>query len=121
MEGEEIMLPGSYFIREEGACKCGCGFDTMDAELLFVLQTLRAVVGEPIGVNSWCRCEKHNRNVGGKKKSQHLLGKAADIVVGGVHPKEVYRLLNDIFPNQYGIGDYKTFTHIDVREKKWRG
>ncbi len=113
------MLPGNYFGREEFACTCGCGFDTVDAELLMVIQMLRFMVNEPITITSGCRCKEHNTKIGGKN-SQHLLGRAVDIVVKGLHPHEVYRVLNDQYPQQYGIGKYDTFTHIDTRGTKAR-
>ena len=70
-----------HFSREEMACKCGCGLDTVDAELLSLLEKIRAHFDRPITINSGCRCEAHNRAVGGSKNSQHLIGRAADIVV----------------------------------------
>ena len=36
------------FSRHEFACKCGCGNDTVDAELIRVLQSVRARFGKPI-------------------------------------------------------------------------
>lgn len=44
-----------------------------------VLDPVRDAFGKPIKVNSGYRCEKHNKEVGGAKNSQHLLGQAADI------------------------------------------
>lgn len=44
-----------------------------------VLDPVRAAFGKPIKVNGGYRCEKHNKEVGGAKNSQHLLGQAADI------------------------------------------
>ena len=44
-----------------------------------VLDPLREAYGKPIVVNSGYRCEKLNKLVGGAKKSQHLIGQAADI------------------------------------------
>lgn len=103
------------FSRHEFECKCGCGYDTVDAELLVVVQDVRDYFGVPVTFNSACRCEKHNKAEGGSKNSQHLYGKACDIVVKDVDPKEVYEYLIKKYYNKYGISLYDTFVHIDVR------
>ena len=112
-----------HFSRVEFACRCGCGFDTVDVELLEVLTTIRCAFNSPVTITSPCRCEKHNVNIGGSYGSKHKRGIAADIVVKGVTPDEVYKYLDDTYPTSYGIGKYESFTHIDVRHKKarWKG
>lgn len=109
-----------YFKREEFACKCGCGFDTVDTELLDILDDVREYFNAPVTINSACRCEKHNEEVGGSKGSQHKLGRAADIVVRGKTPEEVHDYLDSKYPDSYGLGRYSTFTHIDSRDNKAR-
>jgi len=109
-----------HFKRKEFACKCGCGFDAVDVELLEVLENLRTFTGQPIIINSACRCESHNKAVGGKKNSQHTKGKACDIVVKNMTPKFIYEVLTTKYKDKYGIGLYRSFVHIDVREKKAR-
>lgn len=110
-----------YFSREEFECKCGeCGQDTVDAELLKVLTDLRVYFGAPVYINSANRCEEHNKKVGGSPRSQHLTSKAADIRVKGHPPLEVYKYLDKEYPDTYGIGLYRSFVHIDVREGKSR-
>ena len=111
-----------YFKREEFACKCGCGQDTVDAELITVLEDVRnhfnaPVIITPKGGN---RCIAYNKAAGGKKHSRHLIGQAADIVVAGYLPIQIYSYLRSKYAGQYGIGSYKTFTHIDVRGWKAR-
>jgi len=111
------------FSRSEFACKCNCGFSTVDVELVKVLEIVRNHFNKPITINSACRCELHNISVGGSYGSRHKLGIAADIVVKGVKPYDVYLFLDGFAPNKYGIGHYNSFTHIDVRSKKarWKG
>ncbi len=111
------------FSRSEFACKCNCGFATVDVELLKVLETVRTHFNKPIKINSSCRCDSHNKSVGGSQGSKHKQGIAADIVVKGIKAYEVYLFLDGFMPNNYGIGTYKTFTHIDTRKLKsrWRG
>jgi len=103
-----------HFSRTEFACKCGCGFNTVDVELLDVLLALRSALG-PTTINSACRCPAHNLSVGGAENSQHVLGRAADIVVANTEPEVVVAYLNDWYPGELGLGSYSTFTHIDSR------
>lgn len=109
------------FNRSEFACKCDCGFNAVDVELLKLLETIRKRFNTPITINSACRCEAHNESVGGAKRSKHKLGVAADIEVHGVTPAEVFRFVDTYMPSKYGVKSYKAFTHIDVRKTKWRG
>ena len=115
-----MTFPAKHFTREEFECKCGCGFDTVDAELLDVLEEVRVWFEEPVTINSGCRCVTHNENEGGKPNSQHLYGRAADIVVRNVPASEVYEYLNVRFPDDYGMKAYSTFTHIDTRTNRGR-
>lgn len=110
------MITPKYFKRKEFACKCGCGFDTVDVELLYILVDIRIHFGHPVIINSGCRCTKHNKSIGGSLRSQHVIAKAADIKVKGVHADKVADYLEEQFPGEHGIGRYKGRTHIDVRE-----
>ena len=110
-----------YFSRSEFACKCGCGQNTVDAELLNYLIQIREHFNSPVKVTSGNRCKSHNRAVGGSISSQHLYGRAADIVVRGVDPIEVQNYASSIGVS--GLGSYETFTHIDSRNGNaaWSG
>jgi len=106
-----------HFERWEFACRCGCGLDTVDAELIAVLEDLRACLrGRPITITSGCRCLVHNLQEGGSPDSEHTRGKAADIRIDGVPASTVADCLEDKYPGRYGIGRYDWGTHIDVRE-----
>jgi uncharacterized protein YcbK (DUF882 family) len=115
------MKLSANFERSEFACRCGCGFATVDVELLRILERVRARFG-PVEINSGCRCEAYNEEIGGAKGSKHKQGIAADIVVKDTHPEMVYNFLESIMDGG-GLGRYKTFTHVDVREGKarWQG
>lgn len=109
------------FSRHEFACKCGCGYDTVDCELVGVLQDLSDHFdNRTVSISSGCRCSTHNMCVGGSKDSQHLKGKAADVSIHGVDPAVVYAYLTGEHADRYGFGKYPTFTHIDVRRKRAR-
>lgn len=108
------------FSRYEFACKCGCGFNAVDTELLRVLQNVRTMRSKPVSINSGCRCLTHNTNEGGYKDSKHMIGIAADFVVIGIEASRVQDYLLHKYQGKYGIGRYKDRTHIDVRPDKAR-
>lgn len=108
------------FYRSEFACPC-CGFNTVDSELVDILQDIREFFDKPVEVTSGCRCPSHNKKVGGGKKSQHLFGRAADIQVQDVAPHVVQEYCHQI--DVPGLGCYDDFTHIDTRTgfARWEG
>ena len=101
----------------EFACKCGCGKNDIDQRVMDMAQVIRDELGVPVRVNSGCRCEKHNRNVGGVKGSKHVLGKACDLSCGlgaGRMFEAVKRLYEaGMLPELDYCIRYKTFIHID--------
>lgn len=110
------------FNRSEFACKCGCGGDTVDAELINALQDLRSHFNSPLIVTSGFRCEEHNRTIGGAKNSKHLKGRAADFIVSGVTCDDVYCYLLWKYPDRFGIKNYGGWIHLDTRSnERWRG
>lgn len=101
-------------------CKC-CGKLLLDPQLIPALQQLRDYVGSPIYVNCGYRCLEHNREIGSKDTSQHVLGKGADIKSKVLTPKQLARAASKIPEfNKGGIGLYNTFVHVDVRGRKAR-
>jgi uncharacterized protein YcbK (DUF882 family) len=110
------------FSLEEFECKCGCKMPAFVKnniiELADNLQALRDEVGRLDLTNAY-RCKKHNAEVGGSVKSQHLLGKAADVKSKIFSPSEIYQHVEGMMKNETfkigGIGEYNTFTHIDIR------
>jgi uncharacterized protein YcbK (DUF882 family) len=108
------------FNRSEFACKCGCGFDTVDKVTLDLIEKIRFHFAKPITITSGCRCDEYNKKIGGSKNSQHVKARAADIVVKDTHPHEVYDYINGLYPDQFGFGKYSDFTHIDSRTNSAR-
>ena len=112
-----------WFKEKEFACKC-CGQlplstssgqaprENVKALVREVLDPVREKLGMPIVVNSGYRCEKHNKDVGGVRNSQHLRGEAADI-----HCQDNERLKQLIIEN--GKFDqlitYPTFLHVSYK------
>ena len=112
------------FNREEFACKCGCGFDGIDYELVKIIQEIRDEMNEPIRINSGCRCAKHNARVGGVRNSFHVQGKAADLSCASGGKKladTIGRMLRE--GRLTGLKYYiyyvkKNFVHVDIGRKR---
>lgn len=125
------------FSRREFACKCGCGFDRIDPRVVAMAQKIRDAIGEPVRINSGCRCTWHNKNEKGvqvsppqrgksgtEQDSYHTTGKAVDLsCVSGAFKlfaaaKDLYAKgkLNDLeYCKWYKA---KNFVHIDCGKKR---
>ncbi len=75
------MRVSEHFLEREFRCH-HCGRVKIVPELVQRLEQLRTIVGAPLEVVSGYRCEVWNRAVGGRPKSQHLLGNAVDLRTG---------------------------------------
>jgi uncharacterized protein YcbK (DUF882 family) len=93
----------------------------MQAKLIYALQTLRDLVGEPIRIVSGYRCLRHNTNVGGAKRSYHMKGMAADIVIAKLTIPEMRDAVEQIDAFKHGgIGCYRSWIHVDIGpERRW--
>ena len=107
---------------KEFACQDGTDPIFIDSELVEILQKIRTHFKKPVTITSAYRTPPHNKSCGGTTYSQHLYGKAADIKVQGIAPKDVAKYAETLL-DEGGIGIYNTFTHIDVRSTKsrWQG
>jgi len=114
------MKLSKNFDRHEFACSCGCASSTIDAGVVKILQEIRDHFNKRVVVTSGVRCIHHNERVGGSFASQHMNGRAADIVVDGVEPDDVAAWVDTVYPDELGLGRYSTFTHIDTRNEKAR-
>lgn len=115
-------LSANFKVREF-ACNDGSDPIFISSELVEVLQKIRDHFGKPVNINSGFRTASYNKKVGGATYSQHLYGTAADIRITGVSPKNIAAYAETLLPNKGGIGTYRDFVHIDVREVKsrWNG
>jgi len=112
---------------------CSHGYEPLcnvDAPSIQMLQALRDhVSGDagydvPLVIHSACRCEGHNRHVGGAKNSFHLgtehrQSKAFDVRI----PEHLSGPELAIMAEKVGftgIGIYQTFVHMDTRQGKAR-
>ena len=81
------------FSKEEFDCHDGSEMpkDVLEnvKELAKNMQVLRDELGVSIHLTNGYRSPSHNKKVGGAKNSQHLYGKACDMKVKGMTPKQV--------------------------------
>lgn len=120
----------SHFYMNEVACRdrnrtLPTGAALASAERVAeLMERIRQFFGNlPITVNSWYRTPEYNKQVGGAKNSQHVLGRAVDFTVQGIRPAEVQKRLATVVRELGigGLGCYPTFTHIDLgRRRTWR-
>lgn len=86
------------------------------SSLAYYLEDVRSQFGQPsITITSGYRPPVINKLVGGASNSQHLYGAAADVVVAGIRPHEVYKQLDKRHGSKGGLGNGSSFTHIDLR------
>lgn len=122
-----------HFSRQEFDCRDGTKYpeewiDSRLKPLCEALEELREILGNvPITISSGYRTPSHNRKVGGVKNSQHVHGRAADIMCKKESTEAIGSLLKTLMDDgiipKGGVGIYKTFVHYDIRGRKalWRG
>jgi len=109
------LLDLKYFTKEELICNCGCDELIVNYGFITKIEELREFLGFSFIVNSFYRCEKYNKEVGGVKNSYHLLGRAMDIQASGEKAYKIVQHASDF--GFRGIGVYPTFIHLDDREQ----
>lgn len=106
-----------HFMLSEFACKNPSQKPArvlVDPKLVAALERFRALVGKPLSISSGYRTPQWNRSVGGSPRSQHLLGRAADIPLAVSDRDRI--LVFAVHAGFTGIGFYDGFIHLDVRE-----
>ena len=102
-----------HFKKSEFACKCGCGLNCIDFDLVKKLDFAREIAGVPFVITSACRCSSHNKEVGGLSNSSHLRGFAVDIAVtDSYHRFKILVALLGVGFNRLGV--YSDFIHADI-------
>ena len=104
----------SNFKVKEFACHDGTDEILIDGRLVRYLQRERDLYGSTT-INSGYRDPTYNDSIpGSAKNSQHVQGKAADIVCRNGSPLEVAMTAEAM--GMGGVGLYGNFTHIDTRD-----
>lgn len=112
------------FSRHEFVCRgknCCGGSAPINLDLVFSLQALRDLCGQPLQILSGFRCLTHNRAIGSEDTSQHVLGNAADVAIPDGFTVEQFAELAEQIPDFAGggVGRYplRKFIHVDVRNE----
>lgn len=108
-----------HFKAKEFQCKDKSNHLLIATELIETLEKIRSHFNAPIIINSGYRTPSWNSKVNGASNSYHCKGMAADIVVKGHSSSEVAKYADRIM-EQGGVIRYTNFTHVDVREEKYR-
>lgn len=102
-----------HFTAAEFACRCGCGAAAVNADLVERLERVRSALCAPVRIVSGARCAARNAAVGGKPRSAHLTGHAADLAAGS--GAERLRLVEAALAAGFRrIGVADSFIHVDV-------
>lgn len=89
----------------------------MDNDFLQMLDMAREIANIPFKINSGYRTKEHNKKVGGKSDSSHLVGKAVDIAYSNSRDRWIIiTALQEAGFNRLGIA--KTFVHVDNDQTK---
>lgn len=87
--------------------------------VFYVLQPLRNKLGKPIVINSAFRCPGLNSHpkIKGAKNSQHLIGQAADIIVKGMTPYNLWIYIqNSGIEYDQCILEFNSWVHISFNK-----
>lgn len=117
-DGEKKL--SSNFTVKEFRCKDNTDTIFVAPALVKLLQEAREYFKKPIIINSAYRTEPYNKKIGGAEYSQHKYGTAADVYISDVPVKTIYDWFDKKLGNSGGVGLYKKFVHVDVREVKAR-
>lgn len=123
MDKDKNISP-HFKVREFHSIKDPCDMVKVDEKLVALLENIRNFTGKPVHINSGYRSPKYNKTIkNASPSSQHCAGKAADIVISGVSPAKVAEIAECYLGSSGGIGIYKNFTHVDVRNghSRWKG
>lgn len=108
-----------HFKAKEFQCKDKSEYLLIATELIEMLEKIRSHFNTPVIINSGYRTPSWNSKVNGASNSYHCKGMAADIVVKRHSSEEVAKYADKIM-KQGGVIRYTNFTHIDVREERYR-
>ena len=118
-EQEDLFWSGlDNFKRKEFECKCGCGENRINHQLVKALDMAVSEIkrdnpGYLCIVTSGCRCEKHNASIGGSvKNSSHLVKTTRKILGDGSKQEFVRECLAVDFRCQTSRERYRVLPHL---------
>lgn len=80
-----------------------------------ILQPLRDHIKQPIVITSGYRASEVNKIVGGSKRSQHMLGQAADIRVSNMSVAELVSIIDMLdLPYHQLINEFDSWVHVSI-------
>ena len=103
----------NFFTKKELSCPC-CDSYFFKEETLEMLDEARKKAGIAFIISSACRCEKHNKEVGGSPLSAHKTGEAVDLIFQ--NSNEAFLILESLIFvgfRRIGINFKKGFIHVD--------
>ncbi|HYG88977.1 MAG TPA: DUF882 domain-containing protein [Azospirillum sp.] len=115
----EALARIDWLLRDPFADRC----KPIDLELLHRLSTLQRASGRvgPFEVLSGYRSPETNRRLvteGAARQSQHLFGRAVDLRLPGVRPRDLYRLALSLGSGGTGYYPRRGFVHLDTGPKR---
>lgn len=116
----------NYFPESEQRCPC-CHIIKLAPGFLDSLNELREACGHELKANSMCRCALHNKAVGGKDGSYHLITHpwgccAIDISTVGWSGAKKWAFIKLAMDRGFSVGFASSFIHLDKRhlhDKNW--
>ncbi len=127
-----VTLITPHFALDEFRCHDGTPYpsewiETRLRPLCDALEAIRAACdGRPVTILSGYRSEAYNaararQSAGVAKDSQHIHGRAADITIDGIAPSDVHAAVLVLDKagriSIGGLGLYRGWVHVDVRER----
>jgi uncharacterized protein YcbK (DUF882 family) len=111
-DGQKQLSPN--FKVADFRSKDGSDVILINPALIELLEKIRKHFGRQITITSGYRTPAYNAKCpGAVKNSHHTYGNAADIKIQGLSPNEIHEWIKDW--HQGGLGLYKNFVHVDVR------
>ncbi len=97
----------------------GISTSCFPARLKKLLRKVSAHYGRKLVITSGYRSHRHNRRIGGARRSQHVHCKAADFYIPGVNKYALARFLKRL-PGRGGVGTYSgnRTVHLDVGARR---
>lgn len=113
-----------HFVQSELECSCGCGGMPTIA-FMSKVEELREACGFPFRVGSCARCATHNANIGGAKRSDHIVRTlqdqgdtrgAMDIKVGEFNYEDRYAIVHNAMDIGFDVIEIcDAHIHVGIR------